>query len=261
MLEVRRYGEGGPLVIVLHGGPGAPGSAGRLARGLAGCCRVLEPWQRRRGEQALSVARHVADLNEVIDSTGEAPALVGHSWGAMLGLVYAAKHPDKLTRLALVGGGTWDAAARARIGESLAARTTPELQAQLDRLETDYPDAGQRLDRFYELTSSLYHYDPLPREQADAPPFDFVGHQETWDDLVRLQQDGVYPAAFTAITCPVLMLHGAYDPHPGVLIRDSLLPHVPQLAYHGWERCGHEPWAERQVADDFYTVLCGWLTG
>ena len=35
-IETRRYGTAGPRVVVLHGGPGAPGSAALPARGLAG---------------------------------------------------------------------------------------------------------------------------------------------------------------------------------------------------------------------------------
>jgi len=41
---------------------------------------------------------------------------------------------------------------------------------------------------------------------------------------VQLQEAGVYPAAFAAITSPVLMLHSTYDPHPGQMIRASLAP-------------------------------------
>ena len=38
---------------------------------------------------------------------------------------------------------------------------------------------------------------------------------------------------------PVLMLHGAQDPHPGDLVRDSLAPHLGSLEYVELERCGH----------------------
>jgi len=50
-IRVRVHSNEGPTVIVLHGGPAAPGSAAPLARGLAGAFRVLEPWQRGSGEK------------------------------------------------------------------------------------------------------------------------------------------------------------------------------------------------------------------
>ena len=57
-LKIRRYGDAGSTVIVLHGGPGAAGSAEPLAQGLADGFRVIEPWQRGSGgREPLTVAR------------------------------------------------------------------------------------------------------------------------------------------------------------------------------------------------------------
>jgi pimeloyl-ACP methyl ester carboxylesterase len=78
--------------------------------------------------------------------------------------------------------------------------------------------------------------------------------------MVRLQTARVYPASLAAIRQPVLMLHGAYDPHPGAMVRDSLTPFLPQLEYHEWERCGHYPWLERAVREEFFAVLREWLS-
>lgn len=217
-IRVRVHSNEGPTVIVLHGGPAAPGSAAPLARGLAGAFRVLEPWQRGSGEEPLTVARHVADLHEVVLSCGLArPALVGELWGAMLALAYAAAHPESAGPLALVGCGTFDPEARAQIGATLEARTSPELRRRLERIPEEISDPLARMARRYELTHSLYNYAPLPPEPDTEPhpPFDLRAHTETWNDMIRLQEAGVYPAAFAAIRSPVLMLHGTYDPHPG----------------------------------------------
>ena len=88
---------------------------------------------------------------------------------------------------------------------------------------------------------------------------DAKSHTETWADMVRLQETGIYPAAFAAITAPVLMLHGKFDPHPGQLIRASLLPYLAHLDSHEFERCGHYPWLERAAKQEFRTVLRNWL--
>jgi len=77
--------------------------------------------------------------------------------------------------------------------------------------------------------------------------------------MLRLQAAGTYPAVFAAISSPVLMLHGAVDPHPGASIRDSLKPLMPKLEYHQLEHCGHYPWLERAVRDEFFNVLREWL--
>ena len=101
-------------------------------------------------------------------------------------------------------------------------------------------------------------YDPVPTE-PEGEAVDGRAYQETWGDMVRLQEEGVYPAAFAAIDVPVIMLHGAHDPHPGRMIRASLEPHITQLEYREWERCGHEPWREKAVRDEFFAVLQEWL--
>lgn len=260
-LRVRTYGPEGPVVIVLHGGPGAAGEAAPLARGLAGRFHVVEPWQRPSGDEPLSVARHVADLHEVVHSQGnvECPALVGHSWGAMLALAYAAEHPESAGPLVLVGCGTFDTASRARMHAVLDDRMGDELRQRLRQLPQQVSDPRERLVRQYEWTKPLYLVDPIDEEQEEIEPPDVRAHRETWADMLRLQAAGVYPAAFAKIRSPVLMLHGAQDPHPGPMIRASLASHLPQLEYREWDRCGHYPWLERHVRDEFFTVLRTWL--
>jgi pimeloyl-ACP methyl ester carboxylesterase len=264
MIQVHKQGASGPLVIVLHGGPAAVGEAAPIARGLAGACQILEPWQRGSGSIPLSVARHIADLHEVVKAccTGCRPALVGESWGAMLALAYAAAHPDAAGPIVLIGCGSFDPESRERLHSTLEERMDSSLRQQLQRLQIEVQDAQRRLARAYELTMSLYDFDLLADAQPQQPsePFDVQAHLETWQDMVRLQEQGVYPAAFAAIKSPVLMLHGADDPHPGKMIRDSLLPFLPQLNYHELSRCGHRPWFERYAREELFSVLREWLS-
>jgi pimeloyl-ACP methyl ester carboxylesterase len=262
-IRVHLHGSVGPWVAVLHGGPAAPGEATTLAKGLSRSFRVLEPWQRGSGDAPLTVATHVEDLRERIAAhcEGTRPAIVGESWGAMLALAYAAAHPATAGPIVLVGCGTFDRAARARMQQIIEERTGPDLRSRLERLPADCADPGERLLRKHELTRSLYAFDPVEEDPPDGgvPPFDARAHAETWGDMLRLQEEGVFPAAFASIRSPVLMLHGAYDPHPGSMIRASLAAHIPQLEYREWDRCGHSPWAERAVREEFFEVLRDWI--
>jgi pimeloyl-ACP methyl ester carboxylesterase len=240
MIEVRRYGAAGPTVIVLHGGPGAPGYMAPVARALADEFVVLEPLQRPSGGAPLTVAQHIADLDEIVRSLGDGgggdarPALIGSSWGGMLALAYAAAHPAAARAVVVIGSGTFDLEARARMRALLDERRGLSFDAQ-------------------------YTFAAAGDEETPGRAFDRVANQETWNDMLRLQTEGVYPAAFRAILVPVLMLHGTYDPHPGALIRDGLAPLIPQLEYREWERCGHYPWLEKHARDDFYATLRAWL--
>jgi pimeloyl-ACP methyl ester carboxylesterase len=259
-IRVREYGDAGPLVVVLHGGPGVAGYMAPVARGLADAFRVLEPLQRRSGAEPLTVAGHIADLHELLEARcGDGrPALVGHSWGAMLALAYAAAHPGRAVALALIGNGTFDLVARDRLHVVVEQRMDDGLRRRLTELPQEVPDPDERLDVMGQLILPLYSCDLLPADQ-EAVTYDARGHHETWQDMVRLQGEGTYPAAFAAIKVPVIMLHGAVDPHPGQMIRDGLLPYLPQLEYREWRRCGHYPWREKGVRDEFFSALRHWL--
>jgi pimeloyl-ACP methyl ester carboxylesterase len=179
----------------------------------------------------------------------------------MLALAYAAAHPDAAGPLVLVSCGTFDPAARARIQAVLEERMDDTLRRRLDRLSREVPLSDEQLKRRFELLEPLYMFDPVATEEEESNQvtFDARAFAETWDDMLRLQREGVYPAAFAAITSPVLMLHGAFDPHSGPMIRPSLAPYLPQLEYREWERCGHFPWRERAVRDAFFATLRSWL--
>lgn len=260
-MRIRTYGTLGPVVVVLHGGPGAPGYMAPVARGLADSFRVLEPWQRGSGGEPLTVARHVADLDELVESHcgGARPALVGSSFGAMLALAYAAAHPGRAGPLVLIGCGTFDRVARDRMQAIRDERMDAGLRRCMERLPEEFPDPDERLRGMGNLILPLYSYELVTTDQ-EIEACDARANHETWEDMVRLQEEGVYPAAFAAIDGPVLMLHGAVDPHPGRLIRASLEPDLPQLEYREWQRCGHYPWLEKAVRNEFFAVLRGWLT-
>jgi pimeloyl-ACP methyl ester carboxylesterase len=258
MLFVREYGSSGLPVLVLHGGPAAAGHMAPVARELTGSFRVVEPFQRGSGSERLTVARHVADLHEVVEhySGDRKPALLGASWGAMLALAYAAAHPGSTGPLVLVGCGTFDPVARAAFQRITAERMNDEIRARLKLAEQLAEDDG--LKARAEAMTPVHSYDLVSSPHQDDK-VDVRAHRETWDDMLRLQTKGVYPAAFAAIKVPVLMVHGTFDPHPGRLIFEGLRPHLPQLDYRELERCGHYPWLERAAAEAFFCLVQEWL--
>ena len=127
MIEVREHGAGRPTVVVLHGGPGAAGSASSLARELGSSFHVLEPWQRRRRQTPLGVARHVEDLRDLLTARAAEPppVLVGHSWGAMVAPYAAARYPDRIRQLVLIDGGFGGGRRGGATWEEFKARLSP----------------------------------------------------------------------------------------------------------------------------------------
>jgi pimeloyl-ACP methyl ester carboxylesterase len=176
----------------------------------------------------------------------------------MLALAYGAAHPDRTGPMVLIGCGTFDEAARRELESIRNERVDESLRHRIAGLPGEFPNPDEALEALGNLLLPLYSYD-LAATDLEIDRCDERAFHETWGDMVRLQRDGVYPAAFAAIDSPVLMLHGAADPHPGQMIQASLRPHIPQLEYIEWERCGHYPWLEKAVREEFFKVLHEWL--
>ena len=259
MIHVRHYGSTGPDVVLLHGGPGAPGHMAPIARRMASSCRVVEPFQRGSGARLLTVETHVDDLYEVMEVYEiRRGHLIGSSWGAMLTLAFAAAHPSRVASLVLIGCGTFDGEFRRRFKQILEERLGPAVRSQIEKLAEVERDPDDRLRKTVELLIPAYSHD-LVTDDLETVSVDARANQESWDDMLRLQAAGVYPQAFRKIASPVLMLHGEKDPHPGPETRDGLLPFLPQLEYHELKRCGHFPWLERDARDEFFGRLEEWL--
>lgn len=178
----------------------------------------------------------------------------------MLALCHAAAHPDSTGPLVLVGCGTFDLGAREEFKRRLAARLAGGLQAEIDSLGANEPDRDARLAAKAKVIGRAYEGEPAEPDR-DTLWVDSRGNREAWDDMLRLQSEGTVPLAFRAIRGPVLMIHGDSDPHPGLMIRDSLLPYLPQLEYHEIPVCGHDPWREPSHREGFYRTVEDWLSG
>ncbi|MBX7193648.1 MAG: alpha/beta hydrolase [Sandaracinaceae bacterium] len=261
-IELRLHGHDGPEVLVLHGGPGAPGSARGLACAIAHEFKVIEPLQRRAGAAPLTMAQHVDDLLAIAP---ERALLVGWSFGAMLALSYAAAHPSRVRAIALVGVGTYDEASRARYREAMEALSSPEIrtrQTALVHALSRAVDADER-DRIFgalgHLAGIVQAVAPIDDDDGAGLPCDEAGYRETWRDALRLQHEGLEPASFSAIHAPVLMLHGEDDPHPAQSTFETLRAVMPTIELVTWPRCGHAPWNERHAREAFVARLCAFL--
>jgi proline iminopeptidase len=111
-LQTRGTDRRAPVLLWLHGGPG--GSERPLFRYFNGGLEehfVVAYWDQRGAglsydpradPHRLTIEQHLADLDAVVDhlcrTLGRAKiALIGHSWGAALGLLYVHAHPDKVS--------------------------------------------------------------------------------------------------------------------------------------------------------------------
>jgi pimeloyl-ACP methyl ester carboxylesterase len=97
---------GGPLALILHGGPGLSDDTEPLARELSNVFTTVRYTQRgvppASGAGPFAVEDHVADAIAVLDAVGlEAAWMVGHSWGGHLAMHVAVAQPELVSGLDL----------------------------------------------------------------------------------------------------------------------------------------------------------------
>lgn len=255
----RSYGTNGPVLMLLHGGPGAPGHLSLVGRTMSEEFRVLEPFERRSGRESLTVRGHVEDFARVLRQHygSDRSIVLGFSSGAILALAFAATHPERVRAVVIVSSATMDSTTRAEFKTRLNHRMGEAAKRELERLRA-MTDSDQRLRLQSRAVMPSYFVDPITMETEDLW-YDGRGHDETWQDMLRLQETGEHPAAFGRIRVPVLMVHGSEDPHPGTSIRASLKPYLPHLEYVELKDCGHYPWLERAAREPFFESLREWL--
>jgi proline iminopeptidase len=150
-LYARTIGRGQPT-IVLHGGPDFDHAylLPDLDR-LADVLRLIYFDQRGRGlsadkvqPQSVTLSSEIEDIDTVRRHFGlDAPVLLGHSWGTVLALEYALRHPTSTSRLVLMN----PAPASAQDFALLRKAYVQDIGAQMDRQrEMIASDAYQRGD-------------------------------------------------------------------------------------------------------------------
>jgi pimeloyl-ACP methyl ester carboxylesterase len=249
----RIYGEQPYRVAVVHGGPGALGSVAPVARELARDYGMLEPLQ-----TATTIDEQVDELAGLLREHGDGPAtLIGHSWGAWLAYLVAARHPSLVRKLILVSSGPFEAHYAAGIMDRRFSNLPPDECTELKALMAAWPDFSDAdLSRLGHLSGKADTYDPLPSE-PDPDPLPGAANQfETiWPEADAMRANGELLRLARDIACPVTAIHGDYDSHPADGVREPLERVLSDFRFILLERCGHEPWSERWARDAFFSAV------
>jgi len=256
MEKLRIYGEPPYRIAVIHGGPGAPGEMAPVARVLSQKSGILEPLQ-----TASSLEGQVLELGRVLEEHATCPVtLIGHSWGAILGFILAARNPELADRLIMVGSGVFEERFAAGILHVRLQRLDDDERASALVLMGDLAHAGEerKNQAFARLGALLYKadcYDSLPVGN-EVIECNFPVFRQVWDQAAAMRKSGKLLAMASRIRCPVVAIHGSYDPHPvqGVKI---LAGRVPDFRFILLSKCGHYPWVERNACREFYRLLRG----
>lgn len=157
-LHVEEWPGDGPPLLCLPGQTASAHTFAGLARRLAPRFRVvaLDSRGRGRSEQppdGYGYQVHVADALAAMRALGLGrPALVGHSYGAILALCLAAWYPERVAALVLLDGG---------------APVPPAITAAVEQLAERLDTVYRSLDAYLALMQSLAWFQPWTPELAD----------------------------------------------------------------------------------------------
>jgi pimeloyl-ACP methyl ester carboxylesterase len=199
-------------------------------------------------------------LHDVIETNGENPlCLIGFSWGAWLSFMVAAHYPALVQKLILIGSGAFQEKYAANI---VAERLTRLSEAErIEVLElTEKINKGGNADkdnlmlRFGGLFAKADAYAPLPHDN-EVYEFSEEINRVVWAEAREMRVSGELLSLGKQITCPVVAIHGEYDPHLAEGVREPLARVLKDFKFILLEKCGHEPWIEKYARDQFYEIL------
>jgi pimeloyl-ACP methyl ester carboxylesterase len=255
MLNLRKYGNKPFHVAVIHGGPGAPGEMAPVARELSSVTGVLEPLQ-----TAATLDGQVRELKAVLEKHAALPVtLIGFSWGALLSFIFAARYHSFVNKLILIGSAPYQEKYAANIAQTRLSRLSEaEREQALSLMQTlndpAVADKNTPLARLGKLLSKADSYDPLPYDD-DILECQYDVYQGVWEQAAQLRSSGKLLDLGRKIKCPVVAIHGDYDPHPSEGVVEPLSRILKDFRFILLEKCGHRPWLERNARDRFYNIL------
>lgn len=241
--------------MVIHGGPGAVGEMAPVARELKSNWGVLEPFQTED-----SINGQVDELKTVLEENGDPPLiLIGFSWGAWLSFIFASNYPAFVRKLILVGSGPFEEKYAVRIQKTRLERLTQKDRKEAECLislldDSAAEDKGKVFSRLGELFSRTDVYDPVT-QKTEFVDFRVDIFQRVWKEAEKLRRSGKLLQLGESIKCPVVAIHGDYDPHPAEGVQKPLTYVLKDFRFILLKNCGHKPWIERQARGEFFRIL------
>lgn len=254
MKNLRIYGKEPYNIAVVHGGPGGPGSMAPVARILSKKYGVLEPLQTKD-----TIEGQLSELANVLKESATLPiTLIGHSWGAWLSYMFAAKFPSYVKRLILIGSGSYDTKYLKLLNSTRDNRLSEDENRKVAVLWKQLCDKERSSDRvlrdFLKLMIKADSYDSISYDDGTIE-FQPEIFNKIMPEVNDLRKSFELLEMGRSIKCPVIAIHGDYDSHPYQGVREPLSKVITDFKFILLERCGHSPWNEKYARDEFFERL------
>ena len=255
MKNLRKYGDAPFSVVVIHGGPGAAGEMAPVARELSSNCGVLEPLQ-----TATTLDGQVEELKEVLERKGSLPVtLIGFSWGAWLSYIFTANNPSFVKKLILIDSGGFEDKYAENIRETRLSRLSEDEREKVESLiekinDTAYENKNKAFAKLGKLFSKADAYEAI-KVETEAIDCQYNIFRNVWREASELRSSGKLLEMGEKIKCPVVAIHGDYDPHTAEGVQKPLSSILKDFRFILLKKSGHKPWIEKHAKDEFYRIL------
>ena len=205
----------------------------------------------------------IAQIDDLVSNEAgqsEKVILVGHSWGALMAMLYARAHPDKIAKIIMLNPVDPEKAAMQNLTDEIHARNQSTVEQAWDHDQAwsnSFPESQQDLEYLtlrqiqQVLPTYFMDYDLGVKyaQQFSVADFNIDLNINAWkaydENPVQLDalQKSVYPLSFI-------------DCHQDYLMPYNLNAMQDKVSFEQVgliDQCGHFPWIEQ--ADKFYGLL------
>jgi pimeloyl-ACP methyl ester carboxylesterase len=233
-----------PTLIVLHGGPGFDHTTLRpYFDRFADTHQVLYLDHRGNGRstgepESWNLAQWGDDVRAVCDALGiEKPCVYGNSFGGMVALSYASRHPDHPAKVVFSS-----TAARMHLQETFDMMEElggGRARAVAERFWTE-PDETSRAE-YLDVCLPLYNPVPHPEEAAALKKRALMRTEVLEHFVLGEMRTMDLRAGLSAVRAPALVLAGRRDPITPVACSEEIVAKLPDGVgeLRLFEHCGH----------------------
>jgi proline iminopeptidase len=239
-----------PVLLMLHGGPGADHSIYRPAySALADIAQIIYLDHRGNGrsedgpQQNWNLAQWGDDVRAFCDTLGIVdPIVLGASFGGMVALAYATRHPDHPSKLIVISTEARGGSYPDRRVELFERFGGPEVGALARRRFLEFhghPDQASR-DAWRQLAMPLYFRTPRDPDMARRA----VNRPEVLQWFTRPGGESdtfnMFPDLHR-IQCPTLVMGGEDDPMHPIESQADIAAALPAdlVQFEQFANCGH----------------------